>query len=95
MREREIEIYLRDEVKQAGGRAMKWTSPGNSGVPDRIVLFPGKAIVFVETKAPGKKPTALQLSQHRRLAELGHTVRVIDSKAQVDELLAAYREGRL
>lgn len=95
MRERDIEAYLRDQVKSVGGRALKWTSPGNSGVPDRIVLFPGRVVMFVETKAPGKKPTALQLTQHRRLAELGHIACVIDSKAQVDELVAAYREGRL
>ncbi|MBB6670260.1 VRR-NUC domain-containing protein [Cohnella nanjingensis] len=95
MRERDIESYLRDQVRDAGGRAMKWNSPGNSGVPDRIVFLPGKVTVFVETKAPGKKPTALQQSQHRKLAGLGHHVRVIDSREQVDELLTEFREGRL
>ncbi len=39
MRERDIEKILTEEVKREGGRAYKWTSPGNAGVPDRIVIF--------------------------------------------------------
>ncbi|MFB6473328.1 VRR-NUC domain-containing protein [Paenibacillus glucanolyticus] len=87
MRERIVETYLREQVKAAGGIAYKWTSPGNSGVPDRIVILPGGITVFVELKAPGGKPTKLQLVQHKRLRELGCDVRVIDSKEQVDSFL--------
>lgn len=95
MRERDIEAYLREQVKAVGGWAPKWVSPGNNGVPDRIVIFPGGRIVFVELKAPGKKPQPLQLAQHRHLRELGCGVRVIDSREGVNELMAAYREGSL
>lgn len=87
MRERIVETYLREQVKVAGGIAYKWTSPGNSGVPDRIVILPGGITVFVELKAPGGKPTKLQLVQHKRLRALGCDVRVIDSKEQVDSFL--------
>lgn len=87
MRENVIEAYLRQKVKDLGGIAYKFTSPGNSGVPDRIVLLPGNRTVFVELKAPGKKPTKLQLAQHRRIQVLGHEVRVIDSREQVDAWL--------
>ncbi|EPY07440.1 VRR-NUC domain-containing protein [Paenibacillus alvei TS-15] len=87
MRERDIEKYLREQVKAAGGKAYKWNSPGNSGVPDRIVIMPGNCITFVELKAPGKQPTKLQLVQHKRLREMDCDVRVIDSIEQVDELL--------
>ncbi|MCF8566892.1 VRR-NUC domain-containing protein [Alicyclobacillus tolerans] len=92
MRERDVEQYLREQVRAAGGRAYKFTSPGNAGVPDRMVLFPGGRVAFVELKAPGKKPTALQLAQHKKFAGLGFTVAVIDRKSQVDEFLAAYRQ---
>ncbi|KZE79296.1 nuclease [Paenibacillus elgii] len=95
MRERDIEKYLYEQVKAAGGWAPKWESPGNSGVPDRIVILPGNKILFVELKAPGKKPKPLQLAQHRRLSALNCDVRVIDGREQVDELLQAWREGRL
>lgn len=89
-REKDIEKYLRDKVKAAGGRAYKFVSPGNTGVPDRIVLFPSGRIVFVELKAPGKKPTELQKLQHERIRNLGFMVLVIDSKEQVDGLINGF-----
>jgi hypothetical protein len=91
VRERSIEIYLRDRIREIGGWAPKWTSPGNSGVPDRIVIAPDGRIIFVELKAPGRKPTALQLQQQNRLRELGCDVRVIDSREGVDELIRELR----
>lgn len=87
MRERNIEAYLRDEVRKAGGWAPKWTSPGSNGVPDRIVFMPGGRAVYVELKAPGKKPTNLQMYQQERLRALGQDVRVIDSREAVDALI--------
>jgi hypothetical protein len=84
MRERDIEEYLRSQVKKAGGKAYKFVSPGNDGVPDRLVLFPGGRVYFVELKAPGKKPRPLQIKQMRDIAALGCDVRVIDSKEGVD-----------
>lgn len=87
MRERDIEAYLRDRIREAGGWAPKWVSPGNNGVPDRIVMLPGGRIVFVELKAPGGRPTKLQAMQHARLRALGCDVHVIDSKQAVDELV--------
>lgn len=87
MREKDIEIYLRDQVKKHGGKAYKFESPGNDGVPDRLVIFPMNRIYFVELKAPGKKPRPLQIKQMATLTSLGCDVRVIDSKEQVDEFL--------
>lgn len=87
MREKDIEQYLREQVRAAGGWAPKWTSPGNAGVPDRIVFFPEKIIAFVETKAPGKKQTPLQEAKARKINRFGHPVWVLDSKAKVDEFI--------
>lgn len=87
MRENTIEAYLRDQVKALGGKAYKFVSPGNAGVPDRIVLMPGGRIYFVELKAPGKKPTDLQRLQIRKLNDLGFCVYVIDSKKGVDSFV--------
>ena len=50
MREKDIEKILVEQVRKLGGRAYKWVSPGNDGVPDRIVIFPGRQPVFVELK---------------------------------------------
>ncbi|MFT4415306.1 VRR-NUC domain-containing protein [Fredinandcohnia humi] len=87
MRERDIESYLRDQVKKAGGRAYKFESPGNDGVPDRLVIFPSNRIYFVELKAPGKQPRPLQLKKINELRELGCKADVIDSKEQVDNFI--------
>lgn len=87
MREADIEMYLRDQVKAVGGRAYKFVSPGNSGVPDRLVLLPGGHAYFVELKAPGRKATDLQLLQQERIAALGFDVSVIDTKTKVDEFI--------
>lgn len=75
-----------------GGIAYKFVSPGNTGVPDRLVLFPRGRIAFVELKAPGKKPTALQLLQQRRIKDLGFEVLVIDNKADVDKFIQDHME---
>ena len=94
MRESAIEAYLRDRVKEMGGKAYKFVSPGNAGVPDRMVCLPGGRVVFVELKSPGKKPTAVQLAQQRRLAELGFLVLTLDSKQKIDSEIAIWKEVR-
>lgn len=77
MKEKEIEKILASEVKKLGGRAYKWVSPGNNGVPDRIVIFPGQRPIFVELKTDTGGLSALQTVQIDRLASLGQTVYVV------------------
>ena len=55
MREAELEKRLKEEIEKRGGLCLKWTSPGFTGVPDRIVLLPGARILFIEVKRPGVK----------------------------------------
>lgn len=87
MRENEIESRLRAEAKKMGGMAVKFVSPGFDGVPDRIVLLPGRKIAFVELKAPGKKPRSLQIKRMRQLECLGFPVFVIDGVEQIGGVL--------
>ena len=77
MREREIERVLCNEVKKLGGKAYKWVSPGNNGVPDRIIILPNKPVVFVELKTDAGKLTTLQKSQIHTLEKLGQQVQVL------------------
>ena len=63
MREKDIEKYLRDRIREIGGKAYKFVSPGNNGVPDRLVCLPGGRVVFVELKAPGQGPRPVQVHQ--------------------------------
>lgn len=92
MGEKDIEAYLRDRVKEIGGKAYKFVSPGNNGVPDRLVCLTGGRAIFVELKAPGKKPTSLQLRQHEKLKSLDFEVLVIDSKKAVDDFIWTQKE---
>ena len=85
--ERTIEQKLEARVKAMGGIAPKFTSPGFDGMPDRLVLLPGGRMGFVELKAPGKKPRALQLARHSLLRRLGFKVYVIDGIEQIDGVL--------
>ena len=87
MREQRIERLLVQQVSKLGGLALKFVSPGMAGVPDRLLLFPGGKAVFVETKAPGKKPRPLQLHRHEQLRALGFRVFVIDEMKQIREVL--------
>lgn len=93
MKERDIEKYLVNRVKELGGevRKVKWI--GRRGAPDRLVMLPMKSLytrtaIWVELKAPGVKPEAYQIREHERMRAMGQTVAVIDSIEGVDELLA-------
>lgn len=79
MLERDIERALVRRVTALGGMCEKFTSPGRRSVPDRLITMPGGQIIFVELKAPGKKPTELQKRDHARRRALGCDVRVIDT----------------
>ena len=76
-RERDIEKWLREKIQQRGGIAMKFTSPGNDGVPDRIAILPGGQVWFIELKKDGEVPTKIQEWQIERLRKLGCNVAVI------------------
>lgn len=67
--EKSIEQKLRTETKKMGGWAVKFSSPGLDGMPDRLVLFPGGKLGFVELKAPKKDET----TSGKEKADIGRT----------------------
>ena len=77
MRESTIEKKLVSGLRVYGWRALKFISPGNDGVPDRIVLGPAGEVIFVELKTDVGKLTRLQEIQIGRLRRSGHDVRVL------------------
>ena len=91
MREKTIEQKFRAAVKVAGGLAVKFTSPGFDGVPDRLALLPDGKMAFVEVKTPGKKPRPLQQARHRQLRQLGFKVYVLDDEAQIGGMIDEIR----
>ncbi len=100
MRESTIEKYLVRRVKELGGEVRKVQWVGLRGAPDRLVMLPDfwwhcgaeyrgrPGPIFVELKAPGVKPDAHQLREHKRMTDCHCRVVVIDSIEGVDALLS-------
>ena len=89
MREREIETALVKAVKNKHGMALKFVSPGLSGVPDRVLLFGDGKIGFCELKRPGEKMRPLQEKRKAQLEELGFLVFCVDRKEQIGGVIDA------
>ena len=87
MREKQVEQKLVRAVKARGGICPKFVSPGFDGMPDRIVLLPGRHFGFVEIKAPGEVPRPLQVSRHRLMKKMGFQVYVLDDPEKIGGIL--------
>ncbi|RGY92892.1 VRR-NUC domain-containing protein [Hungatella hathewayi] len=87
MLEKDIEKILVNEVKKLGGRAYKWVSPGNDGVPDRIVILPGLRPIFVELKTETGRLSAIQNVQIDRLRKMKQNVKILYGESQVRDFL--------
>jgi hypothetical protein len=87
LREKDIEKDLVIAVKNMGGICPKFTSPGYDGMPDRLVLLPKGHAAFVEVKAEGKKPRAIQVKRHKDLRRLGYQVYVLDDAEKIGGIL--------
>lgn len=89
-RERDIESNLRRSVEKMGGIAMKFTSPGNDGVPDRIIILQGE-ILFVELKTKAGRLSPVQVWQQERIRRAGAGVVTLYGAAGVEDFLHALR----
>lgn len=78
--EKDIERWLGNQLKKLGCIYMKFVSPGNDGVPDRIVVLPGGSVIFIELKTTTGKLMANQRVQISRLRKQGALVFVLTGK---------------
>ena len=92
--EKDLERKLVKAVRDSGGLALKFVSPGMAGVPDRLLLFPEGRVAFVEVKAPGEKPRPLQVHRMEQLRALGFRVYVADSPGRIEEIISGCRPER-
>ncbi len=79
MLEKNIESQICEYAVRLGVASYKFTSPGNNGVPDRIFVFQGGRVAFMEIKRPGQKPTTLQLAEISKLRKRGCLVAWFDN----------------
>lgn len=88
--EKDIERWLGNQLKKLGCIYMKFVSPGNDGVPDRIVILPGGSVIFIELKSTQGKLMANQRVQISRLRKQGALVFVLtgmlDAKLFLDDI---------
>ncbi len=85
--EKYIERKLVEKVKALGGRAYKFVSPGNSGVPDRLIVLPGGKIGFAEMKRPGGRASRLQRNQIQFLRNLDCKVEILSTVEHIEKFL--------
>lgn len=82
--ERDIETKFVQELSRwsyAGNHEvviLKLSVPGFRGWPDRLILWPGRGILFIEFKRPGEQPRKLQEYVHRIIQRLGFEIEVHD-----------------
>lgn len=81
--EKVVERKLVELVKINGGMCIKLLCDQLIGLPDRMCLFPGHKMVFVELKTTGRKPKRIQMYMHNKLRALGFRVEVIDTVESV------------
>lgn len=89
--EKAIERYLVDMAKQNGLLCLKYSNANMVGYPDRLLVLPGGGVVWVELKSKGRKPTRIQQLRMAELSAMGHEVKVIDNKADIDELIEFFK----
>lgn len=87
MLENELEMKFNKAIKLKKGKSYKFVSPGNAGVPDRLVVLPKNKIGFAELKRPGEQPRTLQKMQIKKLQERGCFVMVVDSVEKIQEFI--------
>ena len=85
--EKLIERKLVELCKLNNGLCIKLLSNFFIGLPDRMCLFPGGKIIFVELKTTGQKPRKSQILVHNKLQKLGFKVFVVDTTEQIIELI--------
>ncbi|MBC8546099.1 VRR-NUC domain-containing protein [Clostridiaceae bacterium NSJ-31] len=87
MKESYIEGYMARKVKEHGGLCYKFVSPGNPGVPDRIVITPNGRTIYVELKTEIGRLTKMQKWQRGELEKRGADVRILCGMDAVKEFL--------
>lgn len=75
--EKTLEKRFVKKIKENGGIAYKFSSPGCVGVPDRLVLMPGGKTFFIELKTMTGRLSVSQERQIKKIRSFGHMVYIV------------------
>ena len=78
-RESSVEGRAKRYARSLGYWVRKFKSPGRRSAPDDIFKHPYGDVFWIEFKAYGKPPTALQLEEHAEMRAVGLIVYVCDN----------------
>jgi hypothetical protein len=87
--EKDFEEKCRQLVIERNGEFLKFVSPGNNGVHDRLLLLPD-FVALVELKKPGKRKARVQPLQdywQSRFTQLGMHAYRVSTLAQFIDIL--------
>lgn len=87
MTEAQIEARMVRMVRERGGLCYKFVSPGNPGVPDRIVLTPAGGTYYIELKTLTGSLQRIQRWQIDEMRKRGADVRVLHGWDQVRDFI--------
>ena len=87
MKESTIEARLVRMVRAKGGLCYKFVSPGNPGVPDRIVITPDGRTIYVELKQPAGRLAKIQRWQQDEMRKRNAEVRTLWSIEDVNKFV--------
>jgi len=90
MTESQIERAACTYAKSLGMLAYKFTSPGRSGVPDRLLITNNGRVFFIEFKCATGKLSALQHNEHRIMRMHGAAVYTVYDFNQAKDLIDGY-----
>lgn len=78
--EKQVEAFMKSEAQKRGCLFYKFVSPGNDGVPDRILITPTGRVHFIELKTTNGRLSPSQRVQIDRLEEHNALVCVVRGK---------------
>lgn len=82
-----LEVWFNDRVRAVGGMTWK-LAPTRSGIPDRLVIFPGNRMYLVELKREKGQLSPIQCVMHDRLRDgFGVGVTVLYGRVDVVDWL--------
>jgi len=86
--ESNLEAFFKATAEAAGCFVRKVVTPGNTGFPDRLLVF-GGVVYFVELKNPNGKG-ALSAKQDRTIKEMrrhGLNVRTVETRREAEDAI--------